>query len=161
MAQHQLPRKLVAATPLIFTGLATAVAFRARIWNIGAEARFSPVQCAPLGPSTAWRAHRPSSSFRSSSAPVGGAFYAALAAILKTRDEVISTVMLNYIIVYALSLLRPAGPWSKPGAFFEQSANSTRTACCRCFRPARGSHQLPPGAGGHGATRHGAHAGGI
>jgi simple sugar transport system permease protein len=28
---------LVKATPLIFTGLAACVAFRARIWNIGAE----------------------------------------------------------------------------------------------------------------------------
>lgn len=28
---------LVKATPLIFTGLATAIAFRARLWNIGAE----------------------------------------------------------------------------------------------------------------------------
>ncbi|MFZ1725112.1 MAG: ABC transporter permease, partial [Albidovulum sp.] len=27
------------ATPLIFTGLAVAVAFRARLWNIGAEAQ--------------------------------------------------------------------------------------------------------------------------
>jgi ABC-type uncharacterized transport system permease subunit len=28
------------ATPLIFTGLAVAVAFRAKLWNIGAEAQF-------------------------------------------------------------------------------------------------------------------------
>ena len=27
------------ATPLIFTGLAVAVAFRAKLWNIGAEAQ--------------------------------------------------------------------------------------------------------------------------
>jgi ABC-type uncharacterized transport system permease subunit len=30
---------LTRATPLIFTGLAVAVAFRARLWNIGAEAQ--------------------------------------------------------------------------------------------------------------------------
>ncbi len=30
---------LTRATPLIFTGLAVAVAFRAKLWNIGAEAQ--------------------------------------------------------------------------------------------------------------------------
>ena len=32
-----LTETLTRATPLIFTGLAVAVAFRARLWNIGAE----------------------------------------------------------------------------------------------------------------------------
>ena len=32
-----LTETLTRATPLIFTGLAAAVAFRARLWNIGAE----------------------------------------------------------------------------------------------------------------------------
>ena len=31
---------LVAATPLVFTGLAVAIAFRMRLWNIGAEGQF-------------------------------------------------------------------------------------------------------------------------
>ncbi len=31
---------LTRATPLIFTGLAAAVAFRAQVWNIGAESQF-------------------------------------------------------------------------------------------------------------------------
>ena len=58
-------------------------------------------------------------------AMIGGGLYAGLAAILKTRfrvDEVISTVMLNYIIVYMLSLLLLKGPWSEAGGFFEQTA---------------------------------------
>ncbi|MFX8608793.1 hypothetical protein ABTM33_19000, partial [Acinetobacter baumannii] len=32
-----LTETLARATPLIFTGLAAAIAFRARFWNIGAE----------------------------------------------------------------------------------------------------------------------------
>lgn len=118
---------LVAATPLIFTGLATAVAFRARIWNIGAEGQvFAGAMFAY------WCQHGLAGASPFIQLPVvvlgglaGGGLYAALAAILKTRfnvDEVISTVMLNYIIVYALSLLLLQGPWSEPGAFFEQSA---------------------------------------
>jgi ABC-type uncharacterized transport system permease subunit len=38
-SQFALVETLTRATPLIFTGLAVAVAFRARLWNIGAEAQ--------------------------------------------------------------------------------------------------------------------------
>lgn len=118
---------LLAATPLIFTGLATAVAFRARIWNIGAEGQvFAGAMFAY------WLQHGLVGYPALVQLPVvvlgamvGGGLYAALAALLKTRfnvDEVISTVMLNYIIVYLLSLLLLQGPWSEPGSFFEQSA---------------------------------------
>jgi len=118
---------LVKATPLIFTGLATAVAFRARLWNIGAEGQvFAGAMfaywCQSALPGT--------SPFLQLSviivaAMIGGALYAGLAAILKISfrvDEVISTVMLNYIIVYALSLLLLKGPWSEAGGYFEQTA---------------------------------------
>jgi ABC-type uncharacterized transport system permease subunit len=118
---------LVKATPLIFTGLATAIAFRARLWNIGAEgqvfagAMFAYWCQSALAGSSAW-VQLPVIVL---GAMAGGGLYAGLAAILKTRfrvDEVISTVMLNYIIVYALSLLLLKGPWSEAGGFFEQTA---------------------------------------
>lgn len=118
---------LVKATPLIFTGLATAIAFRARLWNIGAEgqvfagAMFAYWCQSALTGSSAW-IQLPVIVL---GAMAGGGLYAGLAAILKTRfrvDEVISTVMLNYIIVYALSLLLLKGPWSEAGGFFEQTA---------------------------------------
>src|SRR3954470_23205530 len=38
-SQFALFETLTRATPLIFTGLAAAVAFRARLWNIGGEAQ--------------------------------------------------------------------------------------------------------------------------
>lgn len=118
---------LVKATPLIFTGLATAIAFRARLWNIGAEgqvfagAMFAYWCQSALTGTSAW-VQLP---VIVTAAMVGGGLYAGLAAILKTRfrvDEVISTVMLNYIIVFALSLLLLKGPWSEAGGFFEQTA---------------------------------------
>ena len=34
---YSLTETLVKATPLVFTGLAVAVAFRAKFWNIGAR----------------------------------------------------------------------------------------------------------------------------
>jgi ABC-type uncharacterized transport system permease subunit len=118
---------LVKATPLIFTGLATAVAFRARLWNIGAEGQvFAGAMfaywCQSALAGTSPLVQLPVIII---AAMVGGGLYAGLAAILKTRfrvDEVISTVMLNYIIVYALSLLLLKGPWSEAGGFFEQTA---------------------------------------
>jgi ABC-type uncharacterized transport system permease subunit len=118
---------LVKATPLIFTGLATAIAFRARLWNIGAEGQVF------AGAMFAYWCQSPLAGMSTFlqlpviivAAMIGGGLYAGLAAILKTRfrvDEVISTVMLNYIIVYALSLLLLKGPWSEAGGFFEQTA---------------------------------------
>ena len=124
---------LVKATPLIFTGLAACVAFRARIWNIGAEGQvFAGAMFA------FWLQHNLGDYPGLVQIPlvmlggiIGGALYAGLAAILKTRfsvDEVISTVMLNYIIVYVLSMLLLRGPWSEAGGFFEQTARVDRDA---------------------------------
>ncbi|MBS3652256.1 ABC transporter permease [Pseudaminobacter sp. 19-2017] len=124
---------LVKATPLIFTGLAACVAFRARIWNIGAEGQvFAGAMFAY------WAQHNLGEFPALVQIPVvvmggiaGGGLYAALAGLLKTRfsvDEVISTVMLNYIIVYVLSLLLLRGPWSEAGGFFEQTARVDRDA---------------------------------
>lgn len=124
---------LVKATPLIFTGLAACVAFRARLWNIGAEGQvFAGAMFA------FWMQHNLGGYPALVQIPVvvaggiaGGALYAGLAAVLKTRfsvDEVISTVMLNYIIVYVLSMLLLRGPWSEAGGFFEQSARIDRGA---------------------------------
>ncbi|MGE0241372.1 MAG: ABC transporter permease [Parvibaculaceae bacterium] len=118
---------LVKATPLIFTGLATAIAFRARLWNIGAEGQvFAGAMfaywCQSAIAGTPPLLQLPVVIL---AAMIGGGLYAGLAAILKTRfrvDEVISTVMLNYIIVYMLSLLLLKGPWSEAGGFFEQTA---------------------------------------
>ena len=124
---------LVKATPLILTGLAACVAFRARIWNIGAEGQvFAGAMFA------FWMQHNLGGFPALVQIPVvilggivGGALYAGLAGVLKTRfsvDEVISTVMLNYIIVYILSLLLLRGPWSEAGGFFEQTARVDRGA---------------------------------
>ena len=118
---------LVKATPLIFTGLATAIAFRARLWNIGAEGQVI---------AGAMLAYWCQSNIGTAPALVqlpaliaagalGGALYAMLAGGLKTVfsiDEVISTVMLNYVIVFALSMLLLKGPWSEAGGYFEQTA---------------------------------------
>lgn len=98
---------LVKATPLIMVGLACSLAFRMRLWNIGAEGQFylgafgaSLVVLLPLLPENA-----PSWIFIPTMILMGmlaGAFWGLIPGYLKARfnvNEVISTLMLNYIAV--------------------------------------------------------------
>lgn len=94
---------LTSATPLLFTGLATAIAFRAGIFSMGAESGFI------LGGLTAaWLAvavHGPSIVVilvAMLGGMVAGALFALPPALLKVRlgvDEVVSTLMLNFVAV--------------------------------------------------------------
>ena len=113
---------LVKATPLILTGLACALAFRMRLWNIGAEGQFlmgawgaSAVVLIPIVP-----VGTPSivtiPLLMAAATLVGGA-YGAIPGILKaTRgvNEIIVTLMLNYIAALWISYW-VFGPWSEGG----------------------------------------------
>lgn len=111
---------LVKATPLICTGLATAVAFRAQVWNIGQEGQLFAGAMAAY-----WASLFVPTASPFVAVPVillagltGGALLGGLAGVLKTRfgvSEIISTVMLNYTIVYVLSYLLAGGPWMETG----------------------------------------------
>ena len=120
-SREALLQSLVAATPLIFTGLATVIAFRAEIWSIGQEGQmFAGAMCGywvslVLGAASAWIAI-PTILI---AAMAGGAALGGLCGWLKTRfqvNEIISTVMFNYIIVYLLSYLLAGGPWTEEGS---------------------------------------------
>lgn len=114
-------QSLVAATPLIFTGLATVIAFRAEIWSIGQEGQmFAGAMCGYwvslyLGDTTALIAVP----VIIVAAVVGGAGLGGFCGWLKTRfqvNEIISTVMLNYVVIYLLSYLLAGGPWTAEGS---------------------------------------------
>ncbi|MGI6850800.1 ABC transporter permease [Mesorhizobium sp. 1B3] len=109
---------LTRATPLIFTGLAVAVAFRAKLWNIGAEAQLYigavvtvvlgtgalPLPSVLLLPAIAI------------SAMAVGALLLLGPAVLKTRfgvDEVVTTLLLNFIVLLFVSMLLE-GPLKDP-----------------------------------------------
>jgi simple sugar transport system permease protein len=98
---------IVKATPLILVGLACSLAFRMRLWNIGAEGQFfigafaaSAVVLIPILPATA-----PSWLFilvMVLAGMIGGAVWGFFPGFLKARfnvNEVISTLMMNYIAV--------------------------------------------------------------
>ena len=111
---------LTRATPLILTGLAAAVAFRARLWNIGGEGQFFVGALV-----TAWIGHS-----LGLPGPLGiavlmvcgmaaGALLLAGPAFVKLRfgvDEVVTTLLLNFIVILFVGMMIE-GPLRDPLAF--------------------------------------------
>jgi len=101
---------LTRATPLMLTGLAAAVAFRARIWNIGAEGQLyiGALTVAALGTTmTGWPAAMAIPMLMLGGA-LAGALLLLLPLLLRLRfgvDEVVTTLLLNFIAVLFVSLM--------------------------------------------------------
>jgi simple sugar transport system permease protein len=93
---------LSSATPLVFTGLAAAVAFRMRIWNIGGEGQLYIGAICAAGAGIAF-----GSSGLAVALPlmllaaiVGGALWAAVPGLLRAylnTNEILTSLMLNYV----------------------------------------------------------------
>lgn len=109
---------LTRATPLIFTGLAAAVAFRARLWNIGGEAQFyaGAVMTVVLGTGLLPLPAPVLLPVLMLAAMLGGAAILYAPALMKTRfgvDEVVTTLLFNFIFLLLVSLLLE-GPLKDP-----------------------------------------------
>jgi len=99
---------LVKATPLIMVGLACAVAFKMKMWNIGAEGQFylgafgaSLVVLVPLVPPDSPRIVVIGAMIVMGL--LGGALWGFIPGFLKARynvNEIITTLMLNYIAIF-------------------------------------------------------------
>lgn len=104
------------ATPLIFTGLAVAVAFRAKLWNIGAEAQLyaGAIIAVMLGMGAIGAPFvLPLSAL---AAMLAGGLLLLGPALLKVRlgvDEVVTTLLLNFIMMLFVSYLLE-GPMKDP-----------------------------------------------
>ncbi len=115
----------VKTCPLLLTGLAIAVSFQAGVWNIGAEGQLlmGALVMAALG---ARSAGLPAWLWLSGSlivAALVGAVWAGIAAELKLRrnvNEVISTVMLNFVAAGLVSYL-VQGPLMEAGGRYPQT----------------------------------------
>ncbi|MCY4006808.1 MAG: ABC transporter permease [Rhodobacteraceae bacterium] len=113
---------LTRAVPLMLTGLAAAVAFRARLWNIGAEGQFY------LGAlAVAWAGHSLMSSLPSAIGiaalmvvgMAAGALLLSGPAYLRLRfnvDEVVTTLLMNFVVILFVGLMIE-GPMRDPLAF--------------------------------------------
>jgi simple sugar transport system permease protein len=127
-----LSESLVATVPYIFTSLAVALAFRAGLFNIGAEGQFQiGALCA------AWAGvavtglppilHLPLPLL---AAAMGGAMWGAIPGALKVKTgghEVINTMMLNYV-AFRLVEFFTSGPLKDPTASMVQTARVSRYA---------------------------------
>ena len=104
-------RTLTYATPLILTGLAAAVAFRMKIYNIGAEGQLYVGAIAASGLALALPDSLPKSVMVGAvilGGALGGALWAQLAAIPKAMfgtDEIITTLMLNFVALGLMNFL--------------------------------------------------------
>jgi len=111
---------LTRATPLIFTGLAVAVAFRAKLWNIGAEGQLyaGAVTSVALGSGLIDLPGFLLIPLLLICGAAAGALLLLGPALLKTRlgvDEVVTTLLLNFIVILIVSALLD-GPMKDPMA---------------------------------------------
>jgi simple sugar transport system permease protein len=124
---------LVKATPILMTALACSIAFRMKLWNIGAEGQFimgafgaSAVVLAPLLP-----AETPAWIFLPVMMLAGmlaGALWGFIPGFLKAKfnvNEIISTLMLNYISISWINFWI-FGVWSEGG--FQMSPRFPKTS---------------------------------
>jgi simple sugar transport system permease protein len=119
---------LLKASPLILIGLGLTIGFRANVWNIGAEGMFTMGAIA-----AGWLAIRFGDGNHAWLLPsmvlagaLGGMAWAAIPAFLKVRanaNEILVTLMLNYVATLILSYL-VNGPMRDPEGFnYPQTAS--------------------------------------
>lgn len=109
---------LTRATPLIFTGLACALAFRSRLWNIGAEGQLyaGALAVAALGSGVIDAPGYVLIPLLMLAAALAGAAMLIGPALLKRYmnvDDVVTTLLLNFIMALFLSIMIQ-GPMRDP-----------------------------------------------
>lgn len=115
----------VQAAPLLIVGLAAAVAFRVRFWNIGLEGQmiFGSIFCTAVA-ITDFGPDFLRLGMMFFAAALGGMVWIALPAYLRLKfnlNEIISTLLLNYVALnFLLHLLY--GRWKDPKSSFPNSA---------------------------------------
>src|SRR5215813_4862464 len=115
---------LVKASPLVWTGLAVAVAFRAKFWNIGAEGQLMAGAMAAgyIGE----RTFLPGITLvplMILGAAAAGALWALIPALLKVKlkvDDVVTSLLFNSIMLYGVMALLE-GPWKDPKTGYPNS----------------------------------------
>jgi len=123
-SRFAITETLTRATPLILTGLAAAVAFRARLYNIGAEGQLYAGALAAVAvgglhggsgfDAPAWLLFPA----MMAAAMAAGALLLLGPALLKSRlgvDEVVTTLLLNFVVLLAVSAALD-GPMKDPTA---------------------------------------------
>ena len=118
---YGLSETLVKAIPLMIMGLGVGIAFRMLLWNIGAEGQYCMGAVAACGAALSLP-HLPSLFIIPLMLTAGflaGALWGAIPAALKAyfrTNEIITTLMMNYIAIYFTEYLI-YGPWKDPAGY--------------------------------------------
>src|SRR5262245_29043333 len=120
-SRFALSETLTRATPLILTGLAAAVAFRARLYNIGAEGQLylGALAAVAVGGQHTAALGLPAPlhfTLMLAGGAAAGALLLLVPALLKLRlgvDEVVTTLLLNFIALLFVSMMLD-GPMKDP-----------------------------------------------
>lgn len=116
---------LVRSVPLILTGLAVALAFRAGVWNIGAEGQLYVGAIAATWVGLSW-AGLPALLLIPlvlGASALAGASWALLPAVMRSRfgvGEVITTILMNFVGIH-LAAWMVHGPMQESRGVFPQS----------------------------------------
>ena len=119
-SRFALTETLTRSIPLMFTGLAVAVAFRSKFYNIGAEGQLYCGALAVTYFGTGMITMPPALMipFLMLVGAIAGGAVLIVPVLLKTHlkvDEVVTTLLLNFIILLFVSFLIE-GPWKDPMA---------------------------------------------
>ena len=124
---YGLSELLLKASPIALCGLGLLLCFRAGVWNIGAEGQYliGAIAASYLALEIGESGQTFSLFWIISFGAIGGGAWAAIAALLKRyfdANEVLTTIMLNYIAVHLLMYM-VNGPLKDPAGFnFPESA---------------------------------------
>lgn len=116
---------LVKSTPLLLTGAAVTFAFSAGYWNIGGEGQLyaGAIAAAGLGMILGGLSPMATIPLMLGGGFIAGMLWASVPAVLKVKlavDEVVTTLLLNSIILFIVSFLLN-GPWRDPVSGWPQS----------------------------------------
>ncbi len=116
---YNISEVLVKAIPLILCGLAVAISAKILIWNIGGEGQLAVGGIGSAAVALFLSPHLPSFLVLPLMVLAGfiaGGLWASIAGLLKARmgvNEILTTLMLNYVAIYWLEHLY-FGPWRDP-----------------------------------------------
>jgi simple sugar transport system permease protein len=130
--RFNLLETLIKMSPLLLTGLAVAFAFRAKFWNIGAEGQLmaGALMATTLGLSLKGVPPFLVLPMILVSGFLAGGLWAAIPALLKTKlkvDDVVSTLLLNYVMIHIMGALL-FGPLQQPGSSWPRSSEIIEAA---------------------------------
>jgi len=117
---------ILSATPILFTGLAVALAFKAGFWNIGAEGQFliGAMMATLVGLNSESLPGWVAIPCMLIAAALGGALWGFVPALLRVKfgiDEVVTTLLLNPVAALVVAGMLN-GPLRNPETHFPESA---------------------------------------